>query len=95
MADSRYLAHGVFWCERSSAVDLVNLARLKAGTVELGDHGTDVPAVRESLFRRLHCPATRNIPDAPVFARRQAFRAAPGVLSVAALPAVPSRLAPC
>ena len=29
---------------------VVNLGQLKARTIELGDHGTDVPAVQESLF---------------------------------------------
>jgi hypothetical protein len=29
---------------------VVNLAQLKARTIELGDHGSDVPAVQEALF---------------------------------------------
>ena len=40
-------------CYRLDGADLefvVNLGQLKARTIELGDHGTDVPAVQESLF---------------------------------------------
>jgi hypothetical protein len=29
---------------------VVNLGQLKARVIELGDHGSDVPAVQEALF---------------------------------------------